>query len=73
MCGVSAIIINNHSSKKKHNYLNIISKMNNIVSYRGPDDEGYAIFRKNNEFPLLFAGKDTPRNVVNQEFKYSPK
>ena len=44
MCGISGIVKLNRNS---FNWLEL-SKINNIISHRGPDDEGYTFFDLNN-------------------------
>ncbi len=41
MCGFSAIIVNKKNKKNNLNFKVEIQKMNNAISHRGPDDEGY--------------------------------
>lgn len=37
--------------------------MTDIVRHRGPDDEGYAIFMRHSDPPLVCGGRDTPIDV----------
>jgi asparagine synthase (glutamine-hydrolysing) len=44
--------------------------MNNLISHRGPDDEGYALF--NVDACLIFGGVSTPSNVYQSTISHCP-
>ena len=67
MCGISGIVKLNRNS---FNWLEL-SKINNIISHRGPDDEGYTFFDLNNHYTVY--GESTPEYVKNSNLDYSPK
>lgn len=58
MCGISAII-----GLDRPIDVRALVAMNGEVRHRGPDDEGYALFRGVQWTPLAAAGLDTPPNV----------
>ena len=43
MCGISGVISKNLVD------LDNLSKMNQIIKHRGPDDEGFVLFNKNSQ------------------------
>lgn len=55
MCGIAGFISFLPLSVK------IIQDMANIISYRGPDDEGFLVFERFNSAPLIAGGDVTPR------------
>lgn len=65
MCGISGVIssryINHHS----------LNEMNKIIKHRGPDDEGFVLF-KDNEFEVL-GGFDTASESRESHESYSPR
>jgi asparagine synthase (glutamine-hydrolysing) len=67
MCGISISI-------SPSNKINIaeFEKQNSIINHRGPDDEGYVFFDKNNNF-MAVGGNDTPQEVYESTLLYSPK
>ena len=65
MCGISAII-----SGEGFDLLELRG-MTNVISHRGPDDEGFACF-SNNGHEYVCAGKDTPKQVYNEKLSYLP-
>ena len=69
MCGISAIIINNNIKNNVINFRQEILKMNNLISHRGPDDEGYfELVHKTNKTRFYF-GDITPQDVIKNESK----
>lgn len=62
MCGISGYIDLKHGVKP-----DILAEMTDIIDYRGPDDEGYALFSKDG---VVFAkGRDSAPGV---DFTYLP-
>lgn len=61
MCGITGII----SREKSCIPSLFVKKMMDVVRHRGPDDEGYAIFR-NSALIGTFGGKDTPDQVFSE-------
>lgn len=47
--------------------------MTRAIRHRGPDDEGYVFFAVNNSKPSIFGGNDTPENVYQSAYPFSPK
>ena len=69
MCGISAIIINNNIKNNVINFRQEILKMNNLISHRVPDDEGYfELVHKTNKTRFYF-GDITPQDVIKNESK----
>lgn len=66
MCGISAIFANSIFPVSE------IEAMTNIISHRGPDDEGYLIIDNNNKIHT-FGGKSTPNGAYTNGVKYAPK
>jgi len=63
MCGISVTI-------GKHSNVKDIVNQNNIISHRGPDDEGFVLF--NDEGFKIYGGDDTPSNVWEETLEYAP-
>ncbi len=57
MCGISAIISKNGSE------LGPLIEMNDIISHRGPDDEGFFLHSKNKSESIRFFGQSSPKEV----------
>ena len=62
MCGIAALINLNQSSNDLH-YINL---MTDVITHRGPDDEGFAFFARDDQSPEnqpytahIFSGKDS--------------
>ncbi|MFM7022712.1 MAG: asparagine synthase (glutamine-hydrolyzing) [Flavobacteriales bacterium] len=68
MCGICGII---HFSPAPFSVPKTLEKMNKLIAHRGPDDEGFALFNK--EEQQLFAGSATPQEVKEVSFHYTPK
>jgi len=69
MCGIIAIVsFKNHS----HN-LSKLPEMAGMIRHRGPDDEGYALFDVEYSNYKIYFGKDTPKDVIDSNFKFAPK
>jgi len=71
MCGISVII----DTKSKFQVNSLIFQMTELVRHRGPDDEGYVIFSGCGEINKITPcyGANTPKNVIDGDFPYSPK
>lgn len=65
MCGISISISKNNIS------VTDLIKQNNVISHRGPDDEGYVLFE--NSFINILGGADTPENIYLAKLPYNPK
>jgi asparagine synthase (glutamine-hydrolysing) len=57
MCGITAIYNKSNISSA------YLRKANNIVAHRGPDDEGYLLWRMN-EIPRILSGNDTSNQTL---------
>lgn len=75
MCGVAALISLNQSS----NCLHYISSMTSVINHRGPDDEGFVLFAKNNHSPegqlytaRIFSGNSTSPKLRDISLNYIP-
>ena len=68
MCGIAGILLFNKSYAALRN----IRFMTNAMRHRGPDDEGFAFFNKNNQETYRFGGSDTPESVYQSTVKYCP-
>ena len=74
MCGIAALIsLNNPSS-----HLHFINWMTNVISHRGPDDEGFVFFSKDNHSPKdqlyithIFSGEDSSSKLKDVSLNYS--
>jgi asparagine synthase (glutamine-hydrolysing) len=65
MCGISGIVSNTSIE------IGDLLKMNNIINYRGPDDEGY-FFTNSKDQILILGGSDTPASIYNADLPYAP-
>jgi asparagine synthase (glutamine-hydrolysing) len=65
MCGISGVLSKN--SIEVHELVD----MNNLISHRGPDDEGYALFDDKSYF--IYGGSKTPASVYQSIHSYAPK
>lgn len=68
MCGISALFSQNGKAT-----LAAIQKMASQVRHRGPDDEGYVLFREGERSPVVLGGGDTPGAVYGAPWPYCPK
>jgi asparagine synthase (glutamine-hydrolysing) len=50
----------------------VITRMTTPIRHRGPDDEGYIVFSNPKNEPFVCGGLDTPTDVYNREWQYSP-
>lgn len=67
MCGISGII-----NKGQHSYTaKDIAAMTNVVSHRGPDDEGYVLFTGDAGF-VAAGGESTSRGTWESDVPYKP-
>lgn len=70
MCGISGFITLANCIKD----VETVYSMNNLIKHRGPDDEGYLIFKDfHNSEPLTLSGDDTIDIIWNHDIDYSPK
>lgn len=76
MCGIATLISLNQSS----NYLHHINLMTDVINHRGPDDEGFVFFSKNNSSSKdqpytdhIFSGKDGSPKLQELSLNYVPK
>ncbi|HSW67428.1 MAG TPA: hypothetical protein VLH16_02510, partial [Bacteroidales bacterium] len=67
MCGISGLINQKGFSSKE------LVEMTHIVRHRGPDDEGYALWKNIDDEPAIFGGEDTPQDVFQSERDYLPQ
>lgn len=67
MCGISGIAPLKTNKKK---LLESLPTLMEAIKHRGPDDEGCSFFSEKNI--LCTFGNDTPENVKNSKFSYSP-
>jgi asparagine synthase (glutamine-hydrolysing) len=65
MCGISGFV-----SFGKGN-VSVLKDMTNVIRHRGPDDEGFAFFSES--LTHLCWGADTPRNVLESKFPFTPQ
>ena len=65
MCGITAVLSPDGVTTK------VLLEMNTLISYRGPDDEGY--FVDGPERAGSFGGHDTPESCSNQAEPCSPQ
>lgn len=66
MCGIAGIInIDGFTAGE-------IVKMTDIISHRGPDDEGFVVFTDLTKLPLQLGGKTTPKDVYSSMVPYKP-
>lgn len=68
MCGIAGII----NGDVKSCTAGDLVAMTNIISYRGPDDEGYCLIDNNNK-AFIFGGDETPEVVYKADIVYTPK
>lgn len=67
MCGITGIMNFNKNFEDK----NTIKGMTDIISHRGPDDEGYLFVTK--EGFIIAGGEDTPKEAYVSGLVYAPK
>jgi len=68
MCGISGIVQLQGSS----NQLPVIlKKMNDKLKHRGPDDEGFTLFKDGKA--QCFSGQDTPASSLSSNLAFAPK
>ena len=47
--------------------------MTQLIRHRGPDDEGYILFKEDSQPPIILGGCDTPSEVYKSPLPYCPK
>ncbi|MBL0356329.1 MAG: asparagine synthase (glutamine-hydrolyzing) [Chitinophagaceae bacterium] len=67
MCGISGII----NPPSQHYGVADLKAMTDVISYRGPDDEGYVLFDDAGNC-VAAGGNDTPADVYNTDIPYKP-
>lgn len=65
MCGISG-----YFSKTASLNCESVIRMNNLISHRGPDDEGFYVFSSSEKKSYVYSGYDTPSNVLNSSYSY---
>jgi asparagine synthase (glutamine-hydrolysing) len=68
MCGISALI-----SFGQFDVAPYIRSMNNLIRYRGPDDEGYMMLLQKGKDKVILGGEDTPSVVYQSDLSFTPK
>lgn len=66
MCGIGGVINKNEFD------LTVLAEFTNIIKHRGPDDEGYAVFKDLSAPPECFAGSDTVLTTYQMHTGYQP-
>jgi len=66
MCGISGF------TSRRPIGLGNLKAMTDIIRHRGPDDEGYAVFRTARSTPLCLGGIDTPSEAYSSDLSYKP-
>ena len=61
MCGIAGII--NASGVNVQQ----IVRMTDIINHRGPDDEGFVVWKNINDQFVVYGGKDTPETVYHED------
>ncbi|MDD5171252.1 MAG: asparagine synthase (glutamine-hydrolyzing) [Syntrophales bacterium] len=67
MCGISGFIA------RKIQPAALIARMTDIICHRGPDDEGFVLFRSPLSEPVVAGGPDTPEKSWRAEAFYAPR
>ncbi len=68
MCGISAIISSGNSLAVTN-----IKQMSDIISHRGPDDEGFIVLESLENSPKVYGAGSTPKTVFESAFPYTPR
>lgn len=68
VCGIAALI----RYPEGHLSSNMIREMSDIISHRGPDDEGFLFIPTQMKEPVPYGGKDTPESIYKSRTPYSP-
>lgn len=50
-----------------------ITGMSRLIRHRGPDDEGFLLFRAPSSDPVLCGGRDTPADAYETNLAYAPR
>lgn len=67
MCGIAGFI------STRPQPAGIIGRMTDLIRHRGPDDEGFALFRDLSVTPRTCGGRDTPDDVYAAGVEYAPR
>lgn len=67
MCGISGVINSDGAAKVAD-----LIRMNDIIKYRGPDDEGFVLFNTSTNKADIYSGKDTPVVAIDNIISYFP-
>jgi asparagine synthase (glutamine-hydrolysing) len=67
MCGISGFI-SHHPLPAAH-----IKRMNDLIRHRGPDDEGFVMFRDLLATPVIVGGSDTSEQSWRAEMPFAPR
>ena len=57
MCGIFGVISDTKFDS------NLLLKVSDVIKHRGPDDEGYLLFNKNNDMLKIARGNDTVKEI----------
>jgi asparagine synthase (glutamine-hydrolysing) len=68
MCGISGIVQLQGSSNQLPT---ILKNMNDKLKHRGPDDEGFTLFKDGKA--QCFSGQDTPKTSIDSNLPFAPK
>lgn len=52
---------------------NIVERMTNLIRHRGPDDEGFVLFKELSSIPRICGGQDTPDESYKAAIVYAPR
>jgi asparagine synthase (glutamine-hydrolysing) len=67
MCGIAGIVAFNKNSSS---LTDIARRMNDTISHRGPDGEGYLLIREDSEITSF--GNDTPQSIIQSPILHKP-
>jgi asparagine synthase (glutamine-hydrolysing) len=69
MCGIAALF-----KIKQKNKADLIKNMVDMISHRGPDDEGYVLLKSSSpEFITFLGGDQTSEECYQIDLPYAPK
>jgi asparagine synthase (glutamine-hydrolysing) len=66
MCGIAGFISFTHQPAWT------IGRMTDLIRHRGPDDEGFVLFRELSDMPRVCGGQDTPGEAYQAGVAYAP-